>query len=343
VKKLLLMFCGLVWCVVAVAQDMHYTQFFNSPLTLNPALTGLTRGNYRVGIAHRSQWFGAAQSGFFNAPFSTPSVFFDAPITINDDAVGIGGIFISDQTGGNAFSSFTGCLSASYIKSLGKRKAHQLSAGIQIGYTHKSIRQAGLRFESQFVGTNFFETLSNEEQIAASAIGVINLNGGVLWFGKINRRLSMYAGGSVFNVSQSRNQFLMNAPARWYLRWNVHTGIDITLGDRTHLLPCAMYMRNETADQLLPGASIAFDITPAATVSLGSLTRVINLTNKNIAADATALYGAFDYQGFKLGVSYDFTVSELKRSKSGLGAFEVTMIYIGRTKKSKRIIFCPMF
>jgi type IX secretion system PorP/SprF family membrane protein len=343
VKKILLWLCVVLWFSVVIAQDMHYTQFFNSPLTLNPALTGLTRGSYRVGMAHRSQWFGTANAGFFDAPFSTPSVFFDAPISINNDAVGLGGIFISDQTGGNAFSAFTGCISASYIKGLGKKNAHQLAAGIQVGYTHKSIRQAGLRFENQFVGTNFFSTLSSEEQMAASAIGTINLNGGVLWFGKINRRLSMYAGGSVFNVSQSRNQFLMNAGENWYLRWNIHTGIDITLGERVHLLPSVMYMRSKTADQMLPGVSVAYDITPAATISLGSLTRINTGTAKHIQADATALYGAFDFQGFKFGISYDFTVLELKKSRSGLGALEVTMIYIGRIKKSKRIIFCPMF
>ncbi len=342
-KNILLFFFITIVAVAAVSQDLHYTQFFNSPLTLNPALTGLTRGSYRVGAAYRTQWFGAANTGFFNSPFSTPSVFFDLPVNINDDAIGLGGLFISDQTGANTFSSFTGCVSASFIKGLGKNKEHQLSGGFQIGYTNKSIRASELRFESQFIGTNYYETLNSGENFDALNIGLLNLNTGALWFGKLDRRVSMYAGGSVFNVAQPRDRFLAGSNNRWYLRWNIHTGLDITLGKQVHLLPSLMYMQQGTADQLMPGVSVAYDVTPVATLSVGSLTRMNDFYNRNIQVDATAVYMAFDYKGFKAGLSYDITVSSLRRSRNTLGALELTMIYIGRTKKSKRVIFCPLF
>ncbi|HEY8915865.1 MAG TPA: type IX secretion system membrane protein PorP/SprF, partial [Chitinophaga sp.] len=51
---------GLVLLFAALqgtAQDLHFSQFFNSPLTTNPANTGfIPDGNYRVGINYRNQW-----------------------------------------------------------------------------------------------------------------------------------------------------------------------------------------------------------------------------------------------------------------------------------------------
>ena len=41
---------------VVFAQDIHFSQFANSPLNLNPAQTGLFNGDYRIMANQRSQW-----------------------------------------------------------------------------------------------------------------------------------------------------------------------------------------------------------------------------------------------------------------------------------------------
>jgi type IX secretion system PorP/SprF family membrane protein len=336
--------CGVVmfWSQL-LAQDIHYTQFFNSPLTLNPALTGFTRGNFRVGAAYRSQWFGAANANFFNSAYSMPSFFFDIPVEVNKDAIGLGGLFISDQAGSNTLSSFTGCGSFSYIKSLGKKSNHQLAVGLQLGYTNKRINAADLTFSTQFIGSTFIPTMSNGENFQSTSISLFNLNSGILWFSRINQRVSMYAGGSIFNVVQPNENFLQNAKSPWFLRWSVHTGVDVTLGRLVHLLPSVMYMMQTSANEMLPGLSVAYDVTPVATVSIGSMLRVNDFYNANAQADAIALYGSFDYKGFKLGISYDFAVSSLRKTKSGLGALEISAIYIGKKKNKNSVIFCPLF
>ena len=49
--------CALLLSGALGAQDLHFSQFFNSPLTTNPANTGfIPDANYRVGINYRSQW-----------------------------------------------------------------------------------------------------------------------------------------------------------------------------------------------------------------------------------------------------------------------------------------------
>ena len=39
-----------------IAQDFHYTQFYNSPMNLNPASTGVFKGDHRFIGSLRQQW-----------------------------------------------------------------------------------------------------------------------------------------------------------------------------------------------------------------------------------------------------------------------------------------------
>ena len=46
----------LVFINLSIAQDFHFSQYHSSPLQLNPALTGLINGTYRMNINYRDQW-----------------------------------------------------------------------------------------------------------------------------------------------------------------------------------------------------------------------------------------------------------------------------------------------
>ena len=56
------------------AQDIHFSQYYNSPLTTNPALTGIFRGDIRAYGIYRSQWSAAL------VPFKTSHIAVDGKI-----------------------------------------------------------------------------------------------------------------------------------------------------------------------------------------------------------------------------------------------------------------------
>ncbi|MGH2644673.1 MAG: type IX secretion system membrane protein PorP/SprF, partial [Chitinophagaceae bacterium] len=76
----------------AKAQDPHFTQFFASPLTLNPAFTGLFSGDMRVAANYRSQWSSIA------TPFITSTISADMGILKNvipyNDIWGVGALVL---------------------------------------------------------------------------------------------------------------------------------------------------------------------------------------------------------------------------------------------------------
>ena len=41
----------------SIAQDIHFSQYYNMPLTTNPAMTGLVNGEFRVQGIYRNQWW----------------------------------------------------------------------------------------------------------------------------------------------------------------------------------------------------------------------------------------------------------------------------------------------
>ena len=88
------------------AQDPHFSQFYASPLTLNPALTGMVPGDFRVAANFRTQWAAVAN------PFITSSAAFDIKILPSligtEDILGLGIMAMDDR-------SNNGALKATYL------------------------------------------------------------------------------------------------------------------------------------------------------------------------------------------------------------------------------------
>src|SRR5205809_1998922 len=97
-KKLLLTVtvCGALVIGVS-AQDPNFSQFFASPLTLNPALTGKFDGVYRIAGNYRNQW------PTINNAFVTKTASIDFGILKNRladiDQLGVGILAITDRAG----------------------------------------------------------------------------------------------------------------------------------------------------------------------------------------------------------------------------------------------------
>ena len=97
-KILFLVISILQFAFFTQAQDLHFSQFFNSPLTTNPANTGfIPDADYRIGGSYRNQW-----SSIMTMPYKTMSIFGDAQLfrdRLENGWIGIGGVLLSDVAG----------------------------------------------------------------------------------------------------------------------------------------------------------------------------------------------------------------------------------------------------
>ena len=91
------------------AQDFHFSQFYASPLTLNPALTGKFNGHMRLSSVYRAQWSNVNTTSYL---YQTPS--FSADFNLFKNKIGLGVVLLNDQTNNKTFNTLEGGLSASY-------------------------------------------------------------------------------------------------------------------------------------------------------------------------------------------------------------------------------------
>jgi hypothetical protein len=64
-KTAVLLFATSAMFKSAQAQDPHFSQYYVYPSWMNPALTGVFDGDYRVSAIHRRQW------GNVSSPYTT--------------------------------------------------------------------------------------------------------------------------------------------------------------------------------------------------------------------------------------------------------------------------------
>ncbi len=318
------------------AQDPHFSQFFASPLTLNPAFTGKFNGNWRLAVNHRNQW-----ASIYNA-YNTTSASFDLPIQQKsipeNDVLGVGISGLTDASGNNALKLSYGSVSLSYHKSLDEDGYNTIGAGFQGTYSSMLLDFSKLTFEDQLTQTGF--TNPSGEFLGVNPIqknrSYLDINAGVMYSGSSNGENNYYLGFSLYHI----NRPVVNFKEKdWYLtsRSTVHGGGSFPISDILDLnVSFIQQFQNKATETVLGGALAILangDPENPTNLFLGSWIRL---------GDAIIPYMGLEVGGLRFGASYDATNSALKTAASNVNSYEFSIIY---TKKPIEIkgIPCPRF
>ncbi len=365
--KNLLLLLTLVFSFLAVnAQDIHFSQFYMSPLNLNPAMTGVMNSQVRVVGNYRNQWASVLKS---NA-FATYSVSYDQRIPVGRyDYFGIGGTFWGDKAGQSDFKTLQGRMSLSYSKRMGgyRSKSHYLVVGVDGGVSQRSIDFLALQWGSQHDGEGGFDgTLGSGEDFDRDNFLFADLSAGLLWFTVLDNRNSFYFGGAFSHLNRANQSFDSAQDIPLYSKFTVHAGGEFMGSRKIGLVPGAVAFFQGPSFELNIGTSLKFLLNEGRrsdnqSFQIGVWTRLANRVNGllvsdpdsttppsttdpgvSIWADAIIVSTRFDYNNFGLGFSYDLNVSSLKPASNSNGAFEFSIIYKIQGEE-KRNVYCPNF
>lgn len=334
-------FCGLTLS----AQDIHFSQFYLSPLNLNPAMTGVSNCNVRLTANYRNQWASVLRS---NA-FSTYSVSYDQKFTSGrDDYFGIGGTFWGDTAGEADFSTLTGKVSASYSKQLGggRGKATYFVVGAEAGAAQRSIDFLNLRWGNQHDGEGGFDpTKQSGEVFERDNFLFADLAAGVLLF-MVDGDDSFYIGGAFHHLNRANQSFSENGEDLLYSRLTAHLGGEFMISKNFGLVPGVIMMNQGPSFQVNGGVSFKFLLNNSRTdkqaFQAGLWWRIANKLDSGILSDAAILSTRFDFNNFTLGFSYDVNISELKTASNSNGGFEFALVY-KICGPENRNLYCPDF
>jgi type IX secretion system PorP/SprF family membrane protein len=334
------------------AQDIHFSQFYMSPLNLNPALTGVMNCNHRVVANYRNQWASVLKA---NA-FSTYSVSYDQRVAIGRyDYFGFGGVFWGDRAGELDFSTLQGRLSGSYAKRMaGSRgEAHYLSIGVDAGVSQRSIDFLRAQWPEQAVGGVFNENEPSNEPIGLDDnFMFFDMSAGLLWFSVWGDNQSFYIGGAYSHLNRANMTFYRGDPdatpdVPLYSKFTIHTGGEFMLGDNFGILPGAVMFLQGPSTQINGGFSLKFLLGnqrfSEQSFQIGTWARVANRFDEgSMLVDALILSTRFDYDLFGIGFSYDLNVSTLRPATNNNGAFEFSVNY-KICGPERRGVYCPNF
>lgn len=328
----------LILCCIAFngrAQDPHFSQFFSSPLTLNPALTGKFDGNFRAAANYRNQW------PAFNNLYRTFTGSVDFRILKNHipetDTWGVGVLALRDESGGDFLINNYLALSTSYHKSLDEDGFQQIGVGFQGTYGSKRLDNSKAYFEDMLTPFGFTgvtkEIFYNENM----NVDYFDMNAGILYSGSTTGENNFYVGASVYHINRPKESF-MNASWTMSQRATLHGGGYFPVAENVKLHASGILQFQNKASEIVLGAAAAAtaddDATNPTSVYLGAWYRV---------NDAIIPYFALEFGGVRIGASYDINVSSLKGASQSRGGMEVSIIYIHRPPEGGRGLPCPVF
>lgn len=339
---LLFLFSGLF--TQLSAQDIHWSLYNMSPLTLNPALTGSYLGTARIGGIYRDQAFNASGA----TGYTTPSFYIDAPIVAigKRDWIGIGGMFYADEAGSASLTNQGAYASIAYHKALDKKGNTLLSFGLQGGLLSRDIDVNELRFGDEVLNElqsgTFTQTPGNRDNLAGSS--AFDLNAGVMLTARLNKLTDLNVGLSFYHILSPNyaldNTQTINTPkgARDLpLAFKLHGQFNFSMGKKWLLSPTFLYNQAYASNEIQVQAMLGYKLNDKDPM-------IIKLGPGYRLGDAVSALLGVDYKSFRFGASYDFTVSGLSDINNGQGAFEFALSYIIKIFKAptvKPVVICP--
>jgi type IX secretion system PorP/SprF family membrane protein len=329
-KYTLLTLILLTMFIRAKSQDIHFSQFYASPLMQNPAFTGFFDGDYRMTAIARSQWRSVT------VPYTTVGGSIDLSFRSGlskKDMYGVGAVILSDRAGDSRFTTTRVDITTAYSKVLDRFQHHYLSTGIDAAYTAAYIDYSRLTFDENFEGG------ITTENFGLNTTRYIDASAGIQYTYLANKNDNLTFGGAVYHINQPNQTFMNDRTSIVYRRYVLNASATYGIADRINLFPKFNYMVQGPNSEFNFGLFGRYDFSNSSKKVYGVYLGVLNRMN-----DAFIVVNRYDLNDVTVTFSYDFNYSTLSRVSRGLGGPELSIQYIGRfNKKTNKKVYCPVF
>lgn len=334
------------------AQDPVFSQFYASPLHVNPAMTGVFEGKFRVALNYRDQWSSVLREN----PFRTIGASFDIRNAISrSDFFSLGLTVLSDEAGIGKFIQNRVHLSGSYMRQMGggryRRSDQFLIAGGQVGFGQNRISWGDLWFDNQFdinTWTPSPSTLPTGESGITSDNQSTDLyldaNVGLVYYALLGDNRSIYFGGAMHHLNSPNISFFEGSNDLMYTRWVGQIGGQVPITEQLSLLPSAMITGQGPFLQSIAGGSIRYSNNDRQELALrmGAWTRISQRNENGSVLESIIAGVVLEMEDWNVGISYDITTSSFSAANNSRGAFEVSFQYIHPANR-RVSVNCPKF
>ncbi len=319
------------------AQDIHFSQYSLSPMTLNPANAGSFKGTFRIGGIYRDQWGTVLEN-----QYRTPSFYVDAPIARGfrkKDWIGVGVHFLNDQSGSFNYQQTNIGGSLAYHLALDPMRKNILTIGGQVSQNQRRANSTALEYKDQYnPGTNTF-TNPTGEQALLDNVNYMDYAAGFTFRSRPSAGLSWNVGASMFHITEPTSSNLLSDTTIVPQKIVASAGATFDLNTSWQLTPQAFFATQAGTNEIIVQAIAGY--------KLGAETDfILNMGLGYRVGDAAMVLAGIEYKNLVVGIAYDFNVSPLSTYSNYQGGFEIGVGYIVRMPKTPSIppvIFNPRF
>ncbi len=339
---LLVLLCMVFVPVCTNAQaDIHFSQFYETTTLRNPAMVGVSSGNYKVSAYYRSQWSSVAN------PYETILINGEYRFALSgssNDYLSVGLLGYNDKAGDIDQKISAVYPAINFNKSLNQANNSYLSFGFTGGYQQYSFDPSKATFNNQFQNGSFYAGNPTLENLPNPKFVVYDIGAGINYNftpGSSDEATYMF-GISGYHFTQPDLSYYLTHRNTENTRWNVNAGMIRDLNVDYMLQVHANYANQGTYSELIGGIllgwkSFSLHADPTFSIFAGSLFRY---------GDAIIPVIKLKYKGMSLGTSYDINVSTLKPASYMQGGFEITLSLTGDYPPGSSVYkktVCPRF
>lgn len=336
IKIIVVLFAlALQFATPMLAQDVHFSQFYNAPLVVNPANTGVFDGKARISNLYRRQWSGLGEG------YTTFHISADAPVgkgLIGSNYFGVGVLIYQDKAGLAGYSNtiFEGSLS--YTQALTDQNDQFLSVGFQAGLNQQSIDLTKATWDSQWNGDAFDPTASSFENIQLQQFSYLDFNAGLNYFYVPDGVNSFNIGAAMSHVGSPNVTFFLKQESPLQRKLTVHSSGEIALTRDAYMwiLPKAIYMSQGSQQEIMFGGLFKNKIQFKSRYTNYQKEAYFYLGGFYRWDDAIVVNARVEYNTLGLGISYDSNVSSLSTSAASTSSIEINFSYVSMIKRGQR-------
>ena len=327
---------GLIFWRSSFAQDPAFSQFFSSPLNINPALTASINADWRAIANFRDQWIGPA------SPYATGTISYDRKIlqekipNIHDEGniLGVGAMIMYDKAMAGIVNSNYASVNVSYnVKLTEDPTVHRIAAGFGLSYGRRFVDFSRLDWQEQWIGHAGFDTnLPTGEAGLSNMKGYLSLSAG-LKYSLTTEKTNIDIGVAGFHLNTPKQTFLEDENQRLAMRKVAHFNVETFINDLVVLNINGIYQQQSSATYYSFGGALGYYLPQNDNL-------ILNAGLWYWSNNAVIPYVGFGYKNYQFGLSYDITVSKLNETRQKPKTFELSMIIRGITEPTG-IIPCP--
>ena len=307
------------------AQDVHFSQFYETSVLRNPALIGIYNGDYRFGLMYRNQW------SSISAPFQTAtgSAEMKKQIGTSQDFIGFGVLGFYDKTGSINLTTLSGNAALSYNKNLNEEHGTFLSIGLMGGYLQRNYDPSKMTFGNQYTsGIGYDPNNPTGENLPNPKVTQMDFGAGINYTSNTgaDNKTNYSVGVAGYHLTRPENNFFAsNAGVRQDFRWNVNASANWLLTETWSVQAQSNLMLQGNYREIILGGLVGRKNAESASEDVlifygGLIYRV---------GDAIIPVVKIDYNDLTFGVSYDMNLSKLQAASNLKGGFEISIIKTG--------------